>query len=331
MINKLIFITLCAVGLIQGNLYGALSNDPNFIKAITKQIVKHKDGGIFNLSFKSTIDGSIQPLMMKIPKDYDHKIKWPLLVVLHGKGDGPIIVPLIDSMVQIGPFGRGDLFYRGLGEKDVLETLEMATKIFNIDHDRIYLTGFSMGAMGTFDLGLKYPHLWAACVPVCGKLQNPLLIDNALSLPFWIHAGKQDMVIPSSNSKQVFELAQKNNFTHWQYTEYKEMGHSFSVNWPDIAKWLLKQSRANKPERIIYSGKEPGKIYWFHVDDLIDSNKPYRFDAAVKGQQIHLKTVNIASYKIHQNQPPTPLSMKPVIIENGIVITDEDSKKSLFR
>ena len=99
--------------------------------------------------------------------------------MLHGLGDGPILAPGMSSMIQIGPFGRGDLWYKGLGEQDVLESLEIARNIFNIDNDRISLCGFSMGAIGTFGLGLKYPDLWAACVPVCGRCETPELLTNA--------------------------------------------------------------------------------------------------------------------------------------------------------
>ncbi len=72
-------------------------------------------------------------------------------------------------MLQIGPYGRGDQWYTGIGEKDVFECLEMAKKVFSVDEDRISLCGFSMGGVGTFKLGLRYPDIWAACVPVCGR------------------------------------------------------------------------------------------------------------------------------------------------------------------
>ena len=311
--------------LLRGPLFGALSNDPNFLNMISKQVAQRKEGGILNLSFKSTIDGSIQPLLLKIPKNYDPATKWPLLVVLHGLKDDSIIVPWIDSVVQIGPFGRGDLFYRGMGEKDVFETLEMAKKIFNVDEDRIYLTGFSMGGCGTFELGLKYPYLWAGCVPVCGRLQNPLLIDNGLNLPFWIQAGSQDTVIPASNSQIVYELAQEKGFSNWRYTEHEEMGHSFKVNWPEIEQWLLKQSREKQAARIVYSGRIPAKVYWFEVKELIDQEKSYRLEARVDGEQIHLKTDNIESYMIHLKECPVTPESEPVLFENGIQIDLEEN------
>ncbi len=39
-------------------------------------------------------------------------------------------------------------------------------KHYAIDSDRIYLTGHSMGAIGTWHLAPKYPDVWAALAPL---------------------------------------------------------------------------------------------------------------------------------------------------------------------
>ena len=54
------------------------------------------------------------------------------------------------------------------GRLDALEVLEIATKKFNPDPQRIYLTGHSMGGHGTWFLGATYPDKWAAIAPCAG-------------------------------------------------------------------------------------------------------------------------------------------------------------------
>ena len=49
-----------------------------------------------------------------------------------------------------------------LAEQDVMNVLRLVTDEFNIDDDRIYLWGHSMGGAGTYHLAAKYPHVWAA-------------------------------------------------------------------------------------------------------------------------------------------------------------------------
>ena len=53
-----------------------------------------------------------------------------------------------------------------LSEKDVMNVLALIRKEFNIDDNRIYLMGHSMGGGGTWHLGIKYPDIWAALGPI---------------------------------------------------------------------------------------------------------------------------------------------------------------------
>ena len=67
-----------------------------------------------------------------------------------------------------GAFGGGNQpdNLRELSEKDVMNVLAMMMDEFNVDADRIYLTGHSMGGAGTLYLGSKHADIWAAIAPV---------------------------------------------------------------------------------------------------------------------------------------------------------------------
>jgi predicted peptidase len=47
-------------------------------------------------------------------------------------------------------------------EKDVMNVLDMVRKEFNVDENRIYLMGHSMGGAGAIYLGGKHASIWAA-------------------------------------------------------------------------------------------------------------------------------------------------------------------------
>ena len=120
----------------------------------------------------------------------------PLIISLHGLGIGPgfmcqgsaidlaeeggyiLAAPMgynvggwYGSPVMNGG-GRGRLGGEGaapppenlaeLSEKDVMNVLAMVREEFNIDDDRTYLMGHSMGGAGTFFLGSKHADQWAA-------------------------------------------------------------------------------------------------------------------------------------------------------------------------
>ncbi len=291
--------------------------DANSVRKLVRQIEGLPQGELINLTFKSKIDDTFQPMLFKVPDGYTKTKSWPLLVVLHGLGDGPIIVPSINSMVQIGPFGRGDMWYHGIGEQDVFECIELAKQIFNIDTDRVYLTGFSMGGGGTFELGLKHPDMWAACVPVCGTMGNPDLVSNGRNLPFWINTGSEDRVVPAKYSKRAYETAIELGFKHWKYTEYEGMGHSFWVDWARIEKWLLTKKRTNSPSAVSFASGKTAKAYWAEITEKYNCTKLARIDAQISSETIDIKISNIADYTLYLKDAPVNLSQELTIIENN--------------
>jgi predicted esterase len=271
---------------------------------------------VIGVSFRSRIDNSIQPLLVKIPKGYTPQKQWPLLVTLHGLGDGPILAKEIESMVQIGPYGRGSVWYSGIGEKDIFESIEAAKKMFNIDKERIYLCGFSMGAVGTFDLGLKHPDKWTACVPICGRCSDLRLILNGLHLPFWIHTGALDDILLPSYSRKAYDIAQKSDLKEWKLTEHKNMGHSFAINFKSVEQWLLTKRKTINPKRIQYCTEVPNRAYWLEVSEISRFGQIARIEAVIERQTISIKSENTANYKLHLNKNLIDLSKPICIFEN---------------
>ena len=63
-----------------------------------------------------------------------------------------------------------------------------------VDKKRIYIVGLSMGAMGTYDLVVRYPEIFAAAVPICGSV-NPDRLPAAKEVKFRIFHGDADDVV----------------------------------------------------------------------------------------------------------------------------------------
>ncbi len=131
----------------------------------------------FNVSFNHT--GRLQWYGMHVPKRYTRSgARWPLIVYLHGFTGRPDEafhnpVGLIDEADRRGyivatPLGRGDYFYRGPGDLDVLEVIRDVQRRYRVDRDRIYLMGHSMGGYGTNNVATRHPDLFAAVAPAQG-------------------------------------------------------------------------------------------------------------------------------------------------------------------
>jgi hypothetical protein len=64
--------------------------------------------------------------------------------------------PVADhNYIELHPLGRVENCYRWAGESDVFEAIEDVCRCYNIDRNRIVLRGMSMGASGTWHLGLR--------------------------------------------------------------------------------------------------------------------------------------------------------------------------------
>ncbi len=121
-------------------------------------------------------------ILVVVPEGLDPEAPAPLIVALHGSGGrGEDFVEVYrDAAAQVGavlvvpdglrPAGNGGYSwtFRDEAEWMVMHAIEQAKARHPIDDDRIILTGFSMGANTTLDVGLKHPGVFAGLVPVCG-------------------------------------------------------------------------------------------------------------------------------------------------------------------
>lgn len=154
--------------------------------------------------FVSTVDGSTQPYGVIIPARYDASKPMRLDVVLHGSSkpvgmselkfgarfdegdDAAKSAPDVD-FIELHPLGRVENCYRWAGETDVFEAIEAVCRNYKIDRDRIVLRGMSMGASGTWHLGLKHPSRFVALGPYCGYVDTHRFSETPI--PSFIKVG----------------------------------------------------------------------------------------------------------------------------------------------
>lgn len=153
--------------------------------------------GKLALGYHSKVDDSVQPYGLIVPKSYDPVKPSRLDVVLHGstrpvglselrfiarfdEGDGENPSPPDQPFIELHPLGRVENCYRWAGETDVFEAIEAVCERYNIDRNRIVLRGMSMGASGTWHLGLKYPDRFAALGPYCGYVDTHKFSETPL-------------------------------------------------------------------------------------------------------------------------------------------------------
>lgn len=113
-----------------------------------------------------------------------------------------------------------------------------------VDTNRIYITGLSMGGYGTYDALERYPHMFAAAVPVCGAGDTTLAASIA-HVPMWIFLGAEDPAVNPLYGLSMLE-ALTHAGAHPGFTQYPEVGH---FSWfgaysdPLMMEWLFRQHK----------------------------------------------------------------------------------------
>jgi predicted peptidase len=114
-----------------------------------------------------------------------------------------------------------------------------------VDEKRVYITGLSMGGMGTFESVYRYPKLYAAALPICGGGNTNLYDARVKKVPFWVFHGAADAVVDVKLSQQMVQRLQQLKM-HVKYSEYPGVNHNSWDNAfaePDYLKWMFQQRK----------------------------------------------------------------------------------------
>lgn len=195
--------------------------------------------------------------LLYLPDGYrnDTSQKWPLLIFLHGSGESGTDITKVKvhgppklaeqgkkfPFIIVSPQAPPKAGWKIEILKSMLDDLK---KKYRVDHDRIYLTGLSMGGFGTWNFASEYPEEFAAIVPVCGG-GNPAEVWKLRHMAVWcFHGAKDDVVLPSQSQKMVDELKKYNPGV--RFTLYPDANHnSWDTTYSNdsLYTWLLEQRK----------------------------------------------------------------------------------------
>ncbi len=124
------------------------------------------------------------------------------------------------------------------------ELLDVYLNMPQIDKDRIYIIGLSMGGMGTYDMIIRFPELFAAAIPICGTV-NPSRLTDVKGVKFRIFHGDADNVVPVEGSRAAYR-ALKAAGVDVEYIEFPGCDHGSwnpAFNYPGFMDWLFSQKK----------------------------------------------------------------------------------------
>jgi predicted peptidase len=138
-------------------------------------------------------------------------------------------------------------------EKDVMNVLDMIRKEFNVDENRTYLMGHSMGGAGSIYLGVKYASIWAAvgaeapATAPAGLTPENYSLEPAKNIPMIIVQGDMDTLVPVAGTRLWIEKMKEMKMTY-QYVEVPggDHGSVLTTGAPDIFAFFAKHTKAKR-------------------------------------------------------------------------------------
>jgi predicted peptidase len=94
----------------------------------------------------------------------------------------------------------------------------------DVDTNRVYLSGLSMGGMGTFVILNLRPDMFAAATPICGDGDPSLVSNYSKKVPIWIFHGSDDTVVSPKKSLKMAKAIIENGGSP-KMTFYENVGH----------------------------------------------------------------------------------------------------------
>jgi predicted peptidase len=221
-------------------------------------------GGQQSKAFEKTITETLTcKYLLFLPEGYGEKDKrWPLMLFLHGAGErgedlnkvkvhGPpkIVEKKKDfPFIVVSPQCPKDVWWNEKVEV-LINLLDEIEARYNVDTERVYLTGLSMGGYGTWALGSKYPERFAAIAPICGGGLRFMAL-GLTDMPIWVFHGAKDRVVPVKESEEMVKMI-KARGGKAKLTVYPEAGHDSwteTYNNPKLYDWFLKYRRVRKKD-----------------------------------------------------------------------------------
>lgn len=227
-------------------------------------------------------DGKKLPYRILYPEGYDKTKKYPLLLLLHGGGErgsdnekqlthgaklfltdanrknfqAIVVMPQcaddtywasakIDRTTQ--PF-KIEVDYSATPNWPLVAANDLVKQLIAeeaVDKSRVYISGLSMGGMGTFESVYRYPNLYAAALPICGVGDAAKYDKRVTKIPFWVFHGDADVVVDVKNSRMMVEKLKALKVAV-KYTEYPGVNHNSWDNVfadPEYLNWMLQQKR----------------------------------------------------------------------------------------
>ena len=243
------------------------------------------------------------PYMLDVPQSYDPARKYQLRVQLHGgvnrreaafRTDGIGALAGAEQIYLLPSAWVDAEWWTNLQLENLRTLLDHVKRTYNVDENRVVLSGVSDGGTATYYFAMRDTTPFASFLPLNGALMvlrnRSMLIDgelfpnNFVNKPFFIVNGGRDPLYPTARVGPYIELMKKGGVTT-TYLPQPNAVHN-TAWWPELKAnyeaFVTEHPRSPLPNRLSWEtdlSVETNRAHWLVIDALAKA-KP---DAAPLG------------------------------------------------
>jgi poly(3-hydroxybutyrate) depolymerase len=290
-------------------------------------------------------DGTRFPYVFLIPENYDSARSYPVEFMLHGGVSRPEWEPgggwwrrgydslMDDDKITVVPAAWNDQFWWQQGQAesiaDILRTLKQT---YNIDDNRVTLSGVSDGGTGAYFFAFKQPTDWAAFLPYIGHpavLRNPqsgggyrLFFENLMNKPMYIVNGEKDPLYPVSAVSPFIDILADVGVDHI-FRPIKDGGHN--TRWlpdetPMIEQFKLDNPRDPFPENINWVTDRTDRYnrnHWIQIDERMEVGRTAILEVGRQGNIFDVTADGVAQFTLLLNPEEVNFDQDIIVNVNG--------------
>lgn len=296
-------------------------------------------------SARIDLDGTRYPFVFLIPETYDATRSYPVEFMLHGGVGRPEwesggqwwrrgydSLKKEDKIVVVPAAWNGAFWWLDNQADNLPAILRELKRTYNIDDNRVTMTGVSDGGTGAYFFAFKQSTEWAAFLPYIGHpgvLRNTrsgpgykLYFENLMSRPLYIVNGEDDPLYPVSSVMPFINILQEANIDH---VFRAIVGGGHNTNWlPDeqeaIEKFKLDNPRDPFPSELRWVADRSDRYnrnLWMRIEELSTEGQPGIMNVAREGNTFTVTAESVDAFTLLLNPEQVDFSQEVRVVVNG--------------
>jgi predicted esterase len=290
-------------------------------------------------------EGTEYPYMLYVPEDYDPNQSYPLEFVLHG-GVGRPRTDAEESFWQrsyervaqpgriiVIPFAWAEAYWwQDSQSENIPAILNELKATYNVDENRVTMTGISDGGTGAYFFAFKQPTQWAAFLPYIGHpgvLRSKqsgggyrLYFENLMNKPLYIVNGENDRLYPAESLRSFIQILQDVDVPH-TWTVIEEGGHNTS--WLPDYQAVIEQFKADNPrdplpvniQWVADRTDRYNRNHWIEINEMTEADRPSLLQVTRTGNQFEVDARGVNRFTLLLSPNAVDFELPLRVVVNG--------------